>query len=154
MHRVVNEFIGIDPGKTGGLVCLDREGDIVECTKMPVTETDIWKWFVQFPQSTPSLVEWIHPAIQGIGKSSMSKLYGNYMQLRGYLIARHMRWEDVKPRKWQQSLGISPKKKTENRNQWKNRLKAHAQQLFPQEKVTLATADALLIAEHCRRTWK
>lgn len=39
----------------------------------------------------------------------------------------------------------------ESETQWKNRLKAKAQQLFPQQEVTLATADALLIAEFGRR---
>lgn len=53
--------------------------------------------------------------------------------------------------------GVCPRckgvKKTggETRDAFKNRLKAKAQQLFPQAKVTLATADAILLAEYCRR---
>lgn len=39
----------------------------------------------------------------------------------------------------------------ESKQSFKNRLKDKAQQLFPREKVTLATADALLIAEYARR---
>ena len=41
--------------------------------------------------------------------------------------------------------------KTESKTEWKNRLKGMAQQLYPDLKVTLATADALLIATYCKR---
>jgi hypothetical protein len=39
------------------------------------------------------------------------------------------------------------------KTEWKNRLKAKAQQLFPQQSkhITLKTADALLIAEYARK---
>ena len=45
-------------------------------------------------------------------------------------------------------IGKSSGSKTE----WKNKLKAKAQQLFPvwSKRITLATADALLIAEYGR----
>jgi hypothetical protein len=61
--------------------------------------------------------------------------------------------EEVLPSRWQQGLHISPRKKSEGRVLWKNRLKANAQRLFPEiaDKITLATADALLLAEYCRR---
>ena len=38
-----------------------------------------------------------------------------------------------------------------SKTEWKNKLKAKAQQLFPGEKVTLATCDSLLIAEYGRK---
>lgn len=148
--------IGVDPGKTGGLCLLNGKGEILTLQVMPQTERDIWEWLHGWRSLQPlgkmmAQIEWIHPAILGIGKSSMSKLYGNYMALRMALIAAEIPFEDVKPRAWQKGLGISPRKKTENRTQWKNRLKAKAQELFPKEKITKDTADALLIAEHCRR---
>lgn len=149
-------YLGIDPGKGGGLVLLNRDGGVESCLKMPPTEEDLWNFFdAEFPindvNRTFAFIEWIHPAIFGIGKSSMSKLYGNYMQLRGFLIATATKRETIKPRAWQQGLGISPHKKTENQTQWKNRLKSKARELFPSEKITLATADAFLIAEYGRR---
>jgi hypothetical protein len=145
-------YLGIDPGKSGGIAVLTSLGNLIALDKMPSTETDLWQWFVRpFGSRSFALVEWIHPAIQGIGKSPMSKLYGNYMQLRMALIATEIPFEHVMPRKWQQSLGISTRKKTETTVQWKNRLKSKAQELFPSEKITLATCDALLIAEYSRR---
>lgn len=145
-------YIGIDPGASGGLVALI--GKTVCHAKMPETERDIWDWISgksePFGYRSVAVIEWIHPAIQGIGKSPMSKLYGNYKMLRGMLTAARIPYEDVKPAKWQQAVGIT-KVKDEERVKWKNRLKDKAQQIFPHVGVTLAIADALLIAEFCRR---
>lgn len=43
------------------------------------------------------------------------------------------------------------KEKGETEGKWKNRLKTLAMSMFPYMKVTLATADAILFAEYCRR---
>jgi hypothetical protein len=146
-------YIGIDPGQSGGLAAIVSGS--AEAIPMPPTERDVWEWFCGWDSSRcVAVIEWIHPAIQGVGKSSMSKLYGNYAQLRGYLIASKIRFEDEKTAKWCRALGIPPRTKTETRTLWKNRLKGKAQELFPQTTLTLKTADALLIAEFCRRKWE
>jgi hypothetical protein len=121
---------------------------------MPATERDLWELFCVLDDYIPPIyafIEWIHPAIQNIGKSQMSKLYGNYMQLRLCLVAMEIKFENPKAQEWQRALDISPRKKTETNTQWKNRLKGKAQQLFPKMKIILATADALLISEYGRR---
>jgi len=64
----------------------------------------------------------------------------------GLLSALYIRTELITPQQWQKRLflgtskGMSPV-------QWKNKLKAEAQRLYPDIKVTLKTADALLILE-------
>ena len=149
-------FIGIDPGANGAIVGLQGR-EIMNCFKIPKTEYDLLDILEDLKDlddtASPVVVklEWIHPAIQGIGKSAMSKLYGNYMQLRMALAASGLRWETVRAQDWQRALGISRRKKTESTTVWKNRLKARAQQLFSQEKVTLWNCDALLIAIYCQR---
>lgn len=173
-HRkraTIRRFLGIDPGKTGGLVSFRsgsiRIGATTQVLPMPETERDIWDWFASMGASTVAYIEWIHPAIQGIHKSNMSKLYGNYCSLRMALTAAKIPFEDVKPVTWQRGLGISPRKrvgkKAETDYQWKNRLRDKAQQLFPKLPIwseprskgrQLAISDALLIAEYCRRTWR
>jgi hypothetical protein len=40
-------YIGIDPGKSGGLVALSSAGIVV--TPMPGTERDVWDWFAAIP---------------------------------------------------------------------------------------------------------
>ncbi len=149
-------IIGIDPGVSGGIAVINGICE-VEAFKMPPTERDIWELIEFFASGHRAFayIEWIHPAIQKIGKSPMSKLYGNYMALRMALIAAGIPFETVQPVKWQPAMGIAKRGKNETQTKWKNRLKARAQQLFSPstgvKKVTLAVADALLIAEYGRR---
>jgi hypothetical protein len=148
-------YVGIDPGVNGGLAAIN--GTEVRLNKMPYTERDVWEWLEDLKKLPLSdgdwfaCVEWIHPAIFQIGKSSMSKLYGSYMALRMALTAADIPFESPKPVEWQRGLGIAPRKKKETDTHWKNRLKAKAQQLFPAQDITLHTGDALLLAEYCRR---
>lgn len=156
MPQVATQYLGVDPGKGGGLAILAgsfHSTSLVCTTGMPATERDVWEWINNHKlYTTIAAIEWIHPAILGVGKSPMSKLYGSYMALRMALIGAGIRFEAVKPIVWQRAVGVSARKKTETPTQWKNRLKQRAQELFPTTTVTLATADALLIAEYCRRT--
>jgi hypothetical protein len=66
------------------------------------------------------------------------------------LIASGVPFEAVTPGKWQKEFGLLAKK-GETKTAKKNRHKARAQELFPDLKITHATADALLIAEYGRR---
>ena len=159
-------YLGIDPGASGGLAALWAWGTECCTSPMPETETDTWDWLRTKwgkYEANPSvatvnivqrfaIIEKVH-AMPGNGVSGMFKFGQNYGFLRACLIAAGIPFEDVDPRTWQKALGISSRKTRsgETKTQWKNRLKAKAQQLFPSEKVTLATADALLIAEYCRR---
>jgi Holliday junction resolvasome RuvABC endonuclease subunit len=85
------------------------------------------------------------------GVASSFKFGVNYGIVRMALTAAGIPFEEVTPQAWQKALGITHRKKTETPSEWKNRLRARAQQLFPSVSLTLATADALLIAEYCRR---
>lgn len=147
--------IGIDPGKNGAIVCLDSVArSPVRMTKMPEHERDILDWLAQLGTNwrvDDVFLEWIHPAIQGVGKASMSKLYGSYMRLRMAVIALHFPLEEARAAKWQQGLGISKRDKSETDTQWKNRLKARAVELYPHVNVTLWNCDALLIATYGAR---
>lgn len=143
-------IIGIDPGAKGGIaVQLGYEAFVY---KTPQTERDLLDFLRSYrTENTFAYVEWIHPAIQGIGKSQMSKLYGNYKEIRMALTAIEIPFEDVKAADWQRSLGIPKKQDSETRTKWKNRLKAKAQQLFPRVRLTLDTCDAMLLCEYGRR---
>jgi hypothetical protein len=80
----------------------------------------------------------------GQGVSSSFKFGMSYGSLRMALIAHSIPFESVTPQAWQKSLHCLS-------GGDKNRTKARAQQLFPNQKVTHATADSLLIAEYIRR---
>lgn len=54
----------------------------------------------------------------------------------------------VRPQKWQSALCLGTKAQAGGRTAWKNVLKVRASQLNPNLKVTLSTADALLLLEY------
>ena len=159
-------YIGVDPGASGGLAVIlteavlrtDRPIDVrVEHSSMPSTEKDIWEWFQQFinNRSIRGIFAVIEKVQGYIGQrqpgSAMFKFGYNAGMLHGFLTTARIPYEEITPQRWQKALGITPRKKKESRTVWKNRLKLKAQQLYPNEKITLAVADALLIATYCMR---
>lgn len=133
---------------------------------MPDTERDVWNMVRGFRfhhacqgRNTYAVIEKVGGYIAGVwGKDGSSFSPGNAMfkfgasagGLRMALIAANIPFEEVTPQKWQKALGLPPKKNDKNRTEWKNRLKAKAQQLYPEIPVTLKTADAILLAHYCK----
>lgn len=158
--RITKAWVGIDPGVNGGLALVSETG-LVIAKKMPEGLPPIFvaleEWDKEY--QLRACVEWINPAIQGAGKSAMSKLYGNYMSCRAFLTALRVPHEIPYPKDWQAAFSIEKRKKSETVTKWKDRLKAKAMELFPQlpnwTEGNLAdkraVADALLIAEYARR---
>ena len=147
-------YIGIDPGAKGALVVLtDRSAITYKFSDK--TEYDICEVLFSIASDCHfAMIEKVH-SMPKQGVASTFKFGQNYGTLRGFLIAAaliyDLRWDDVTPMKWQTAMGcITPPAYTGT--QKKNHHKSKAQQLFPQIKITHAIADALLIAEYCRRT--
>lgn len=146
--------LGIDPGKTGGLAIM-READRgrflqAECFKMPETERDIAD-LIRSLGPDFVMIEQVH-AIPAFGKpcytckrrggmstSAMFTFGQGYGFLRGCLIGCNYPFQEVRSYTWQRALNCLTKGD-------KNISKRKAQQLFPDLKITHATADALLIA--------
>ncbi len=152
----IGRFIGIDPGKSGGIAVLDFKGPRV--FKMPDTPRDKWDLFQDV--LVGSNVRTFIRKFAYVEKVSTSpqmgvKSAGTFMQGRGELLmaltAAGIPFEEVLPSKWIRGLGIPPRKKEETSSVWKGRLRTKAQQLFPDLDIKLWGADALLIAEYLRR---
>lgn len=159
LHTKPLIFLGIDPGANGGMACI-APGDI-SLTSMPVTEKEIWQWIRWYDRSTRDVFAIIEKVGGYVGNNSeagkgggssngsaMFKFGMNCGLLRMALTAARIPYDEVHPATWQKKLGISPRTKTESKSQWKNRIKQKCQQLYPCEKLTLNTADALLIARY------
>lgn len=146
-------FIGVDPGVSGGLAELGKRG--ANGIKMPGTEKDVWEWvqpFMTAPLPVFAVIERVGGYVGEAQPGSAAFKFGaSYGGLRMALVAAGIPFEEVTPQKWQKEYQLA-RGKGESKTSWKNRLKAKAQQLFPDLVVTLATADALLIAEYARRT--
>jgi len=157
-----NFYIGIDPGKSGGLVCIHESDRFVDYTPMPGSEAEIWDWFIPYTNRQRRVfgaIERVH-SMPKQGVKSMFSFGTNYGSLRMALAASGTSWFDVTPQGWMKCLGISSRKDLEG-NAWKDHLCSIARAMYPdlpiwKEKRALgkqrAVADALLIAEYCRRT--
>jgi hypothetical protein len=154
MNRTV---IAIDPGKSGGIAYRIDNAQSVVSIPMPETEGDILETICAVqegstdPANAVAYIEQVGGFIKGrpAPGSAMFNFGRNFGYLIGVLQALKIRIELVRPQEWQKdfALGTSDGDKTA----WKNKLKQRAQQLFPQQKVTLSTADALLILEYGKR---
>jgi hypothetical protein len=160
-------YLGIDPGVGGGLAWIAGRNK-VDVAKMPATETDLWDLLetiagemnlkggfalLEQQSARPTIVfdhktKKFRPTIL----KSTCVLYGGYRLLKGMLVAAGIPHEECPPQRWQKAMNIPPREKGEPEQKWKNRLKARAQALFPGVTLTLATCDALLIAEAARRS--
>ena len=144
----MSKSIGIDPGQEGGVAWIDGDGP--HAVKMPDTERDIWNLIAELESGDDfAFIEAVH-SFPHQGVASTFKFGRNYGFLRACLIASGIPFDEVTPAKWQRAVGIMPVK-GETITAKKNRHKSKAQQLFPALQVKHAIADALLIAEFCRR---
>jgi hypothetical protein len=155
-------WAGIDPGASGGLANIVGTTN-VGAERMPATELGRWRWISSLAVAdTRVIIEQVTGYVgsygnekQGNTGSSMFQFGTSYGGLRMALVAAGFvegeTFWSVGASSWQREIGIEPRRKGEDKAAFKNRLKAEAKRLFPEAKVTLATCDALLLAEVCRR---
>jgi len=140
-------IIGVDPGANGGIAWITDGKACVE--KMPDTLQDLWELIrdiTNHPRSSldgrkyKAYIEQVSssPQMGVVSAFSFGRGYGN---LEMALTAAGIPFERVRPQVWQKALGCMTKGD-------KNVSKRKAQELFPDRKITHATADALLIAHY------
>lgn len=141
-------IIGIDPGKSGGIAVIFPNGEM-ECYSMPETHSDIARLFEEMSNydNVCAYIELVH-SMSGQGVKSVFTFGENFGFLQACLHCNYIPFEKVTPQKWQKDLGIT---KSETKTKHKNKLKGLAQQFYPKAKITLKTADAILIAYYGRK---
>ena len=140
-------IIAIDPGVSGG-IAIGVDSPVL----YPMSETvhDLAELIRCAKDSADYPVE-AHVELVGgfIGKaqpgSRMFTFGQSYGQVLGVLAALEIPTHLHRPQKWQALLGIGNSAGCAKKHQWKAKLKAKAQQLYPSLKITLQTADALLL---------
>lgn len=145
-------YIGIDPGKSGGIAVVDDAGKY-EAWPIPATERDTLDIFEELTLGEPGVLRAVIEKVAsrpGQGVVSMFAFGQNYGMLRAFLVASLIPFEAVPPGTWQKQFSLIDPAAT--RTAKKNKHKARAQELFPGIKITHAIADALIIAEYCKRT--
>jgi|TARA_R110002110_G_scaffold80234_4_gene209109 hypothetical protein len=137
-------FMGLDPGKSGGIALISEDGEQAIAQKVTDSERDLWLFFKEYSSEVQfAKLELVHSSPQ-MGVRSAFSFGGSYGFLRGILIASEIPFDEVRPQKWMKHLSCLT-------GGDKNVTKRKAQQLFPKLKITHAVADALLIAEYCRQ---
>ena len=149
-------YLGIDNGASGGIAALTETGAVYRVDPMPPTDPEIFAILEIFNQTKVAVGNPMDPGeecravlehAQAFPKMGVT---GAFNYGRGYgamqmgLHAASIPFDIVVPRKWQAALGCLS-------GGDKNVTKRRAAQLFPLITVTHAIADALLLAEYCRR---
>ena len=136
----MSTIIGIDPGTNGGIAWITDGKPCVE--KMPDTLQDLWELFrdISSEGDCRAYLEQVHSSPQ-MGVVSSFTFGNGFGHLEMALTAAGIPFERVRPQVWQKAMGCMTKGD-------KNVSKRKAQELFPNMKVTHATADALLIASY------
>lgn len=143
-------YVGIDPGGSGGLACLNEHGGLLWVSPMPPTEKDLLYILFCWHDEAAVLSGRIRAMLEqaqpfpGQGVVSVATYMRNFGHLEMALTAVGVPFDTVSPIKWQNVMQCRT-------HGDKNISKRRAQMLFPNARITHAIADALLIAEYGRR---
>jgi hypothetical protein len=148
--ETVKLYIGIDPGKNGAIAFIPTDGKPWTVSFKGATDKDIFEGVRDAAiyaggenATSMAMIEQVSSSPQ-MGVKSAFTFGEGFGKLLMLMTALELPFERVRPLKWQTALGC----KTGGD---KNITKRKAQELFPELKITHANADALLIAEYCRR---
>lgn len=151
----MSTIISIDPGASGGIAWI--KNGYRGCGPMPHALPDLRDIFHTLlvdarDNAWPPPVAYIEDVPKFVGKaipsSTTAVLFHNYGYIEGMLTYAGIRLVKVKPHDWQKYFRLGTKKECASTTEWKNKLKAEAMRRFPDQKVTLAVADALLILDY------
>ena len=148
-YRMENEihskiFIGIDPGKNGGIAYMYRGK--IDAFKCPIDSNLMAELFesISRGQMCRVIIEKVH-SFPGQGVVSMFSFGQNFGRWEGILSSFSVYYEYVEPKKWQKHYEIKEKDKKKR----KLLLKELAQSVAPDLKITYAISDAILLANYC-----
>lgn len=149
-------WIGIDPGQTGGLACIQSDGTLKWAMMMPSISNEVDANVLGHVlesemalQPVKVMIEQVH-SMPGQGVSSTFKFGKNFGIAIGVIGALHLSLHRVTPQKWKQQFQLTGKDKDASRHK--------ASEYWPDMadswrfKKLNGVSDAALIAEFARRT--
>jgi len=144
-------IIGIDPGASGGVAVYDEDEHALYTHKCPdntkamaaiINSAKARSWIDD--QQLMCAIEKVH-AFPTDARSSAFKFGVNFGKWLGILGSLNVPTIEVTPQSWMKDFQPLPKIKRDR----KNELKRIASEMFPENKITLSTSDAALIAAWC-----
>lgn len=138
-------YIGIDPGKGGGIAFIkdNMSCEAFRCPETPHEMAMLVKEKTKKIKIVSASIEKVH-SMPRDGVASSFSFGTNYGIWLGILAANKIPFKQITPFKWQKYYGTMPKDKKSR----KHKLKSLAFELYPGAKNTLATSDAVLIANY------
>lgn len=148
MSKSNKPIVAVDPGVSGGFAVNTPDGIIL--LSMPESLPDICATINQLKTANAELwIEELPLFVSPMTKSSsMAVLHRNLGRIEAAGYAYGYSVHRATPKAWQAALGLGGKSSCANYNEWKRKLKAKAQELYPHLDVTLKNADALLILHY------
>ena len=139
--------MGIDPGANGGIAVMDEAHRVLKVMAMPDTPMDILDALGEYRGGEAiAYLEDVGHGLPGQSSKATATFARHCGHLEMALLALGIRTVKVVPNRWMKMYQLG-RSGDYSKTEWKNRLKAKAQELFPDlgKKVTLKTSDALLI---------
>jgi hypothetical protein len=147
------KLLGIDPGKSGGLVMWNTTTDELFDFNMPEDDDATLALFremgvghdtILFIENPPTWAGGQRFARKTVNGHSSATLQGNYKLCVGLALGMGATVKKFVPLKWQNIVECRNTEKLES-SPWKRKLKARAEELWPGMNITLQTADAFLV---------
>ena len=140
------QYLAIDPGIKGGIALLDK--NILSAYKCPPSVKEMSDLLYEITsEDTIAILEHVH-SFPNQGVSSTFKFGNNFGQWQGILTSMCIPYIEVSPQKWMKMFQPLPKVKGDR----KRKLKEIAIEYHPEIKVTLDTADAIVMAYYLKET--
>jgi hypothetical protein len=165
-------YLGIDPGKTGGVGIIDDTPSICELFNMPATLESVYvnlHLLIREYNPVCAVLEYVTGYIGGMdtggefqqGSGPPGGAMFNFGVQSGAcemaLIALGFKFKQnyfkPQPHYWHTQIGAPKREKKEKKAKYKGRLRDFAAGLFPTATVTVQLADAALLARYCRQVW-
>jgi hypothetical protein len=144
-------LISIDPGAVGG-IAVHKAGAPVAAFSMPATEADVLHLIRELTTEPSRCVAFVESVGGFVGKAQPGARAFTFGRGFGFLLGvlqeRGVRVDLVLPRKWQKGFNLGTASACASPAEWKRKLRAEAQRRYPALKVTLNTADALLLLDY------
>ena len=152
--KIKYKYVGIDPGKSGGIACIDEDGEM-KAYKCPDSSEDMAILFEVIIGDTPPsniklLMERVWARPTNAVRAAFS--YGtNYGQWLGIAASHEVKMNTAIPSDWIRWIGCPKALKSVIRKRW---LKDKAKECYPKlKKITLKTSDAILITKYAKEDY-
>jgi len=156
-----NLYIGIDPGKNGGIAGIYKDKiDFKRCGKTTKEMSDdfqslMWDLSRDNQGDVHVFVEHVH-SFPGQGVVSTFSFGQNYGRWEGIIASLDLKQVDIQPYKWMKyydiSRGVSRKERKRELKELAEGFQEHHILEFPSKKrITFNVSDAILIANYCNQ---